>query len=256
MTATEQPSITVLLVEDDAALASMLVDRLRATGYRVWHAEDAHQAEAMAGEIRPDLYILDLMLPDAHGLVLCANLREQSSAPIIICSATKRREDAVLAFKLGAVDFMPKPFSVDELEFRLEVALQRSQAKRAADSVDGDIQSVGPLRVEHARRRVLLGEDVIQVTPTEYHLLCVLIARPNAVISRQELAERVWGIYDKGISNSLEVHLRRLRGKLKRGRVRPPALVAVRGFGYQLAWEPGDGVSKSVVPTSDRKQPC
>jgi DNA-binding response OmpR family regulator len=238
----------ILLVEDDAALAGMLMDRLRARGYEVWHAEDGAQADAIAAEIRPDLFILDLMLPDTHGLVLCANLREQSAAPIIICSATKRKEDPTLALKLGAVDFLAKPFSADELERCLEHALQCSRRSAAERLEAANVQTVGPLTIDHDRRRVTLGDQVLPLTPTEYRLLCLLAAHLNAVVSRQELAEHVWGSYDSGIGKSLETHLRRLRGKLKQGSISPLGLLAVRGFGYRLAWTASDG---GTVPAPD-----
>jgi DNA-binding response OmpR family regulator len=242
----EHSLASVLLVEDDEALANMLLDRLRARGYQVWHATDARQAEAIAGETQPDLFILDLMLPDAHGLVLCANLRQQSTAPIIVCSATKRKDDATIALKLGAVDFLPKPFSVDEFEARIEVALRSASITAPASPPADETWALGPLRVERSRCRVLLWDQPLSVTPTEFRLLSVLVARPNTVVSRQELAAQVWGFYDHGIGNSLGVHVRRLRGKLKRAALPPPVLVAVRGFGYQLGWEPSAEVAAAA----------
>ena len=114
---------TILLVEDDSAVGDMLVDRLGAKGYRVWRAESVAEAEAALERAEPNLVILDLMLPDTSGLVLCADLKAKPDVPVIICSGTKRKEDAVLGFKLGADDFVAKPFSVDELELRVESAL-------------------------------------------------------------------------------------------------------------------------------------
>ncbi len=251
MLGTDSTNTTILLVEDDAVLASMLMDRLRARGYEVWHAEDGAQAEAIATEIRPDLFILDLMLPDTHGLVLCANLREQSVAPIIICSATKRKEDPTLGFKLGAVDFLAKPFSADELERCIELALHRSRRSAAERLEAATVQTVGPLTIDHDRRRVTLGDQVLPLTPTEYRLLCLLATHLNAVVSRQELAEHVWGSYDTAIGKSLEAHLRRLRGKLRDGSVPSLVLLAVRGFGYRLTWGSEEML---VAPTRDAKR--
>jgi DNA-binding response OmpR family regulator len=240
MTRLAGPGATILLVEDDPALAQMVRDRLTARGHQVWWAERAAEAELIADEVRPDLFILDLMLPDGHGLVLCANLRERSAAPIIICSATKRRDDAVLGFKLGAVDFIAKPFSGDDLEARVEVALRRGTALATAARPE-QRRRLGPLIIEPTRCRVILGNETLKLTPTEYRLLCQLVDRPNTVISREELAEAIWGCFDPGIGRSLDVHLRRLRGKLRRGGGAAPSLVAVRGFGYQLAWDSASG---------------
>lgn len=238
MSSTERVRATILLVEDELTIATMLKDRLEAKGYGVWHAENGAEAEAIADEARPDAIIVDLMLPDVHGLVLCANLKEKRAAPIIICSATKRKDDPVLGFKLGAADFIAKPFSVDELEARLEMALRREAFGTPPQPPEKGVQRIAELVVDQARCQATLGADTLPLTPTEYRLLCALASRPNVVLSRQELAEGVWGYYDAGVGSSLDVHMRRLRAKLNAGPVPPPALVTVRGFGYQLAGEP------------------
>ena len=229
---------TILLVEDDPAIGDMLVDRLGRSAYYVWHATSAAEAEAIADEVRPDLIIVDLALPDTHGLVLCANLKERLAAPIIICSGSKRKEDPILGFKLGADDFVAKPFSLDELEARIERALRRSVEIPSAESSSASTLRVGELIVDQARRRVTLGGEAVPLTPTEYRLLCLLASRPDQVLARQELAEPVWGYYDTGVARSLDVHIRRLRAKLYAGPVQPPKVVAARGFGYQLVSEP------------------
>jgi len=239
MDARENSRATILLVEDDPTVAAMLKDRLEARGYRVWHAASAAEAEAMAGELRLDLVILDLMLPDAHGLVLCAELKEKQAAPIIICSGTKRKDDAALGFKLGADDFVAKPFSVGELEARIEAVLRRAAARPATDSPPAaspsrGVQRIGELAIDQAGCRVTLGGQVVLLTPTEYRLLCALAVRPDEVLSREELAEHIWGYHDPAVGRSLDVHMRRLRAKLDAGAAPPPALVTVRGFGYRL----------------------
>ena len=235
----QKPRQAILIVEDDPQLAAMLRDRFVARGYSVWLAESAGEAELIAEEIRPDLFVLDLMLPDTHGLVLCANLREKHQAPIVICSATKRKDDPVLGFKLGAVDFIAKPFSADELEARVEVALRHWRQTSTHESAAGGVRTLGPLAIDESRREVTLGGKPIHLTPTEFQLLSSLVTRPNTVLSREDLAGAVWGTYDQDIGRSLEVHLRRLRAKLKAGPVKPPALLAARGFGYKLTWDPG-----------------
>jgi two-component system response regulator RegX3 len=239
---------TILLIEDDLAIVRMLRDRLGARGYTVWHAATGAEAEAIGEEILPDLVIVDLVLPDANGLVLCADLRKRWTAPIIICTASTRPDDAVLGFKLGADDFVRKPFSTDELEARIEAALRRpalvgqpstrnpgaaSQTPRSEESV----QVLGPLEIDRARCRALVGGAQVHLTPTEYRLLCVLADQPNHVVPSNEVAQRVWGSHDLGIGRSLQVHMRRMRAKLNAGPARPPAIVAVRGFGYELVWD-------------------
>jgi DNA-binding response OmpR family regulator len=238
MNAAEPPRRTILLVGDDPAVAMMLRDRLEPSGYSVWSVESATEGEAMADEVDPDLIIVDLMLPDTHGLVLCANLREKLSTPIIICSATTRKEDAILGLRLGADDFVAKPFSVDELLARVEAALRRTWSGAADSSrLKGSVQHVGQLVIDQARCRVTVGGRQVPLTPTEYRLLCALASRPDHVLSREELAERVWGSYDTGIGRSLEVHIRRLRGKLTDGTGCSSPLITHRGFGYRLVSE-------------------
>jgi two-component system, OmpR family, response regulator VicR len=248
MTRLANRGATILLVEDDTGLALMLRDRLMMQDHCVWWAETAADAELTANEICPDLFILDLMLPDANGLVLCANLREKSTAPIIICSATKRKDDAVLCFKLGAIDFIAKPFSIAELEARVVSALQHRSGVIKAPAVEQARRRLGPLVIDPATCRVTLGNEIVKLTPTEYRLLRQLANRPNTVISRSELAEAVWGSYDLGIGRSLDVHLRRLRAKLGHGSIGAPLIVAVRGFGYQLTWDAAnDGLARDQL---------
>jgi DNA-binding response OmpR family regulator len=224
------PRATILLVEDDAALAEMLRQRLLARGYDVWHAGTAAEAEAAASEVRPTLVILDLMLPDQHGLVVCANLRERCDAPIIICSATTQEGAAVLGFRLGADDFVRKPFSTDELEARVEAVLRRTAP--ATDARSAGPLRVGELVIDPARRRATVRDETLRLTPTEYRLLAALAGRPDEVVSPRELARIVWGQHDRGIERSLGVHLRRLRAKLPAA---APRLQTMRGFGYRLS---------------------
>jgi DNA-binding response OmpR family regulator len=213
----------------------MLIDRLEDEGYRAWHANNAAIAECMLDEVRPDAVILDLMLPDTHGLVLCANLKARTALPIIICSATKRHDDLALGFKLGADDFIAKPFSPGELLVRLEAALRRAAPRPAMERPAASTGwHIGELVIDGARCRVTLGGEAVHLTPTEYQLLCALASRPDRVVSRRELGEQVWGSYDPDIGRTLDVHMRRLRAKLNAGVVPAPSLVTLRGFGYEL----------------------
>ena len=234
----------ILLVEDDPTLVLLLRDVLEAKRHRLWCAGGAVEAERLLAEVRPDLIILDLMLPDANGLVLCAELKAELRVPIILCSATQRRDDPVLGFKLGADDFVAKPFSVDELTTRVELALRRSGGPAAATAPPTRQTTVGSLVVDHARCRALLGDQVLPLTRTEYRLLCALAERPGEVVAHQELTERVWGYHDPGVRRSLEVHIRRLRTKLNLGGPEAPQVVTQWGFGYRL------------IPPAEREGRC
>jgi DNA-binding response OmpR family regulator len=177
------------------------------------------------------------MLPDQPGLLLCANLKQKGSAPIIVYSGTRRREDAARAIKLGAADFVAKPVSLEELEIRMQRALEMREVAAAATRQTR--VTLGPLALDTARRMVTVSGQTLATTPTEYRLLSMLLDRADQAVSVSELAEAVWGAYDSSLGESLRVHLRRLRAKLRATRARSPELIAVRGFGYRLIWDPG-----------------
>jgi DNA-binding response OmpR family regulator len=233
---TPSRSPNILLIEDDDALATMLSDTLRARSYGVWQVGSAAEAEAALDEVRPDLILLDLMLPDRNGLIMCARLKARAGAPVIICSATKRKDDAAIGFQLGADDFLRKPFSVDELQERIELTLRRGPVpggnQRRSD--DDRFERVGALSIDKTRCVAAVGNETLHLTPTEFRLLSALAGRDGEVLSRQELAERCWGCVDDGVLRSLDVHMRRLRAKLAAAADTGPHLVTRRGFGYQL----------------------
>jgi DNA-binding response OmpR family regulator len=252
---------TILLVEDDPALAQTLRDIFELEGYTVKSSATAAEARASLGSPAPDLILLDLMLPDADGLVLCSDLKSKLNVPIVVCSATVRKRDSVLALKLGADDFIAKPFDVDELLSRVDAVLRRPRAAAiapaaaaAADiprasaapdlpldrspAASNGATSVDGLTLEHARRRVTFHFEELSLTPTEYRLLASLMARPDEVLSRRDLAQLVWGYQDASIGRSIDVHVHRLRTKLQASQERQgrpgPNVISVRGFGYKL----------------------
>ena len=244
MAGTEGHNPNVLLVEDDLALASMLSDALRARGYTLWHVECAGDAESALDQVRPDVILLDLMLPDSNGLIMCAKLKARVGTPVIICSATKRKEDAALGFQLGADDFLRKPFSLDELQARIDRTLSRRLASQDDQPhVGNQVERLGDLTIDNTRCVATVGAEVLYLTPTEYKLLSALAGHANEVLSRHELAERIWGYADDGVIRSLDVHMRRLRVKLSAAADAGPYLLTRRGFGYQL-------VDRTNVPSS------
>jgi DNA-binding response OmpR family regulator len=226
---------TILLVEDDAAIAFMLTDILESTGYAVTVAGTGAAARAQVESNTPDLIILDLVLPDEDGLVLCSVLKNMSGVPILICSGTQRRRDAFLSLKLGADDFIAKPFDVYDLLARVEVLLRRAAQHHAADTgAPRTPIRIGDLLIDHALHQVTLGDNVLQLTPTEYRLLTVLAARPDQVVPRDALAKLVWGDPDTGTSRTIDVHIGRLRVKLSQAGRNAPQIISVRGFGYKI----------------------
>jgi DNA-binding response OmpR family regulator len=217
----------------------MLTDALETRGYSVCSAGTAAEADRMIRGASPDVILLDLALPDMNGLLLCTNLRAKTTAPIIVCSASKRRDDRVLGLKLGADDYVSKPFSDEELAARIEAVLRRANPCPPGESASRPgYRPLGALVIDEPRCRVTLGDEELHLTPTEYRLLTCLAHRADEVLSRKELAERVWGYHDPDVGRSLDVHMRRLRAKLDAGAERAPRLVTLRGFGYQLLCEP------------------
>jgi DNA-binding response OmpR family regulator len=225
---------TILLVEDDAAIAFMLKDVLESTGYQVREAATGAAARAALEHVQPDLIILDLVLPDEDGLVLCSVLKNLADVPILICSGTQRRRDAFLSLKLGADDFIAKPFDVYDLVARVEVLLRRAHHHASEPGVARGPIRLGDLTIDHGTHQVSLADIQLQLTPTEYRLLTVLAARPDQVVPRDALAKLVWGDPDTGTSRTIDVHIGRLRVKLAQAGRRAPQIISVRGFGYKL----------------------
>jgi DNA-binding response OmpR family regulator len=158
-----------------------------------------------------------------------------AGVPVLICSGTQRRRDAFLSLKLGADDFIAKPFDVYDLLARVEVLLRRAAQLHGGDtSVSRGPIRIGDLSIDHALHQVTLAETVLQLTPTEYRLLTVLAARPDQVVPRDALAKLVWGDPDTGTSRTIDVHIGRLRVKLSQAGRTAPQIISVRGFGYKI----------------------
>jgi DNA-binding response OmpR family regulator len=247
------PRATILLVEDDAGIAFMLTDVLESTDYAVTIAGTGAAARAQVEQHPPDLIILDLVLPDEDGLVLCSVLKVMANVPILICSGTQRRRDAFLSLKLGADDFIAKPFDVYDLLARVEVLLRRAAQRPAADA--GTARSpirIGDLQIDHALHQVTLGESILQLTPTEYRLLTVLADRPDQVVPRDSLAKLVWGDPDTGTSRTIDVHIGRLRVKLSQAGSNAPQIISVRGFGYKILSVNPDPPAVPAEPQNER----
>jgi len=226
---------TILLVEDDAAIAFMLTDVLESTGYLVREAATGSAARALAEQLRPDLIILDLVLPDEDGLVRCSVLKTMANVPSVIWRGAQRRRDACVGLKLGADDFIAKPFDVYDLLARVEVLLRRAAQHHAGEPLvlRGPIR-IGELLIDHSLHQVTLDGHLLQLTPTEYRLLTVLAARPDQVVPRDALATLVWGDPDTGTSRTIDVHIGRLRVKLSQSGRLAPQIISVRGFGYKI----------------------
>lgn len=224
----------ILLVEDDPGLASMLIDWFSARHYGVCHVDSASEAETVVDKIQPDLVVLDLMLPDRNGLTMCSQLKRLTRAAVIICSATRRKDDAVIGLQLGADDFLRKPFAVEELQARVDLALGRASASRPQTlSAARPLHQFGSLSIDVSACTATSDGEPLPLTPTEFRLLSALTSGATRVVPTHELADGVWGAVDDGVVHSLAVHMRRLRARLACAAPRM-RLVTRRGFGYQL----------------------
>lgn len=251
---------TILLVDDDAGVSNLVADILEGEGYGVQTVSTGAEAESAIERLKPDLVILDIMLPDADGLMLCARLRIQWPGPIIMLSGSRRESDRILSLRLGADDFIGKPFDTYELVARVQAVLRRSprevgtpptsplapaaswtvrpqpmpaQSTRAAGQTDVPVE-IGALTIDPRRRTVTVNGQPVHLTPTENRLLTVLASEPERVFSRDELAGVLWGYDSLGESRAVDVHIRRLRAKLEPFGDDAPPILTVRGFGYKL----------------------
>lgn len=219
----------VLVVEDDAPLARALSINLRARHYDVETAATGGQALKLAAQSPPDLVILDLGLPDMDGTEVIAGLAGWSSAPILVLSARDTQRDKVSALDAGAVDFVVKPFGMDELLARLRAALRRTTTTAGLPVIRTDAFTVD-LAGKKATRD---GQD-IRLTPTEWHLLEVLARTPGRLVGHQQLLREVWGPAYLDQTNYLRVYIGALRRKLERNPGAPAHLLTEPGIGYRL----------------------
>jgi DNA-binding response OmpR family regulator len=235
---------TILLVDNDPALVDALGRALGSEGYTVRFAQTAAEAALAIESARPDLVLLDLMLPDTDGLVLLEKLRQgeaSSHLPVIVLSGRQRQVDRVLSLKFGADDFVAKPFEYEDLLARIQAVLRRAELTRQTpcESSDGDICS-GALVISTRRASVKFAGVRVALTPTEFRLLATLASRPEETLSRQTLARMLWGYVDAGTGHMIDVHIGRLRAKL-RAIAEPVPLETVhnQGFTWRVTDQPG-----------------
>jgi two-component system KDP operon response regulator KdpE len=219
----------VLVVEDEAPVRRFLRAALGSRGYRIVEAETAREAEQLATSHNPDVFVLDLGLPDADGIELVRRLREWTKAPIVVVSARGREEDKVNALDAGADDYLTKPFGVNELLARLRVALRHARA-----APDGEpVLEAGPLRIDLARREVTVDGREVRLTPTEFKLLALLARHAGKVLTHRQILREVWGP-NATEAHWVRVHMAELRKKIEVDPARPRIVVTEPGVGYRL----------------------
>ena len=217
----------ILIIEDDEAILAFLRRGLGFEGYEVETAETGQKGLALAGGNRPDLVVLDWMLPGMDGLEVCKRLRATGKVPILMLTAKDSVSDRVLGLDAGADDYMVKPFNLDELLARIRALLRRTRTPKQKSYTFAD------LVLDTGTRRAQRGERVIDLTAKEYELLELFMRNPRQVLTREMIYDDVWGYDFGGESNIIEVYIRYLRQKLEDGK-EPRLLHTVRGMGYVL----------------------
>jgi DNA-binding response OmpR family regulator len=221
------PTHRILVVEDEPVIGAAVADRLAAAGYDVVRAVDGPGAVAEFDARRPDLVVLDVMLPGFDGHEVCRRIQAVRPVPVLMLTARDDETDVLVGLGVGADDYLTKPFRMRELVARVGALLRR--VDRAAELAAGPVPDLGDLRVDTGARRVWSGGVEVHLTPTEFDLLLCLAARPGVVLTRERLLAEVWGWAGASGTRTVDSHVKALRAKLGAGRVR-----TVHGVGYAL----------------------
>ena len=224
----------ILIVEDDRNLLDTLKYNLHKEGYDVVAAVDGAEALDIARGERPDLIILDLMLPRLSGFEVCRILRKEMTVPILMLTAKAEEIDKVVGLEIGADDYMTKPFSLRELLARVRAMLRRAKMAEIQPGVEVTLFKAGDIEVDVARHQASKGKAILELTPKEFDLLAFLIKNKGFVFSRDQLLEKVWGYDYAGDTRTVDVHIRWLRQKIETDPANPERLITVRGAGYKL----------------------
>jgi DNA-binding response OmpR family regulator len=218
----------LLLVEDDQTLREALVYNLTREGYQVVETGDGISALDLAREHKPDLVLLDIMLPGLDGLTVCRTLRHEMDVPVVLLTARSGEVDRIVGLDTGADDYILKPFSLGELLARLRAVLRRG--RREPDTK----LSAGDLTLDLVGHRAFRKEQLLTLSPKEFDLLAELIRHKGAVLTRDLLLQRVWGFDFSGDTRTVDVHIRWLREKIENDPASPQRIETVRGLGYRF----------------------
>jgi two-component system response regulator MtrA len=220
---------TILVVDDEPTLRETLAEALAADGFRVVTAADGREALLRFREHRPDLIVLDLMLPELSGVEVCRIVRQESGVPILMLTAKSSEIDKVIGLELGADDYVTKPFSLRELSARIRALLRRIEQP----AVDGPATiAIGDLVVDLAGHRLLRDGAPVAMKPKVFDLLAFLLRHPGQVFSREQLLEHVWGYDYAGETRTVDVHVHWLRTAIEPEPATPAYVQTVRGVGY------------------------
>jgi DNA-binding response OmpR family regulator len=223
-------SSKIMVVDDEKHILELARLYLTREGYEVEEVGDGAQALTRFGQVRPDLVILDIMLPGTDGLTICKEIRKQSQVPIIMLTARDEVTDKVVGLEVGADDYLTKPFHPQELVARAKALLRRARIEPDQPK----LVRAGNLEVDLERHEIRYGKERIQLRPKEFDLLTLLARHPGRVFQRSELLDLVWGYDFPGYTRTVDVHVQQVREKLAAGKVTDPVIETVWGVGYRL----------------------
>jgi len=225
---------TILVVEDEEPILNLVVAYLKADGFVVHTARDGESALQQAQIVRPDLVVLDLLLPGIDGLEICRRLQHDGGPYVLMLTARAEEVDKVVGLSVGADDYLTKPFSPRELVARVKAILRRRRHTGAAAPVENTLLTFRDLQIDVARREVQRRGMPVTLTAREFDLLYTLAAMPGRVFTREQLLERVWGHDFDGVDRVVDVHISLLRRKLEDDPAEPTLIQTVRGVGYKF----------------------
>jgi DNA-binding response OmpR family regulator len=225
---------TILVVDDEPKIIQLARDYLENNGYKVLTSGDGIQALVIARQERPDLIVLDLMLPGMDGLDVCRTIRRESDVPIIMLTARVEETDQLIGLELGADDYITKPFSPRALVARVRALLRRTQGELLQE----EVLRAGDLELDLRRKQVSIGGNPVHLTRSEFILLETLAKHPGQPFSREQLLKRLHGVVYGGVDRSVDSHIKNLRRKIEPDPVNPIYIQTVYGFGYRFQGNP------------------
>ncbi|MEA2172704.1 MAG: two-component system, OmpR family, alkaline phosphatase synthesis response regulator PhoP [Blastocatellia bacterium] len=231
---------TLLVIEDDENISTAIGEYFSRAGYSVKTAEDGLAGVQVALQNHPDVIVLDLMLPKMDGLAVCRELREKAPfIPILMVTAKDDVVDKVLGLEMGADDYITKPFNLRELDARIKSVLRRVRIAPSAEGAGDEAPIVrGKLRIDPAKREVMVGERQVELTPKEFDLLRLFASNPGRVFPRKYLLEKIWDYSYEGYDRTIDSHINRLRAKIEENPENPQMVLTVWGIGYKFNDEP------------------
>ncbi|MET0155917.1 MAG: response regulator [Rickettsiales bacterium] len=226
------PAIPILVIEDEPEIRKYLEHSLKSHNYKVTTAEDGRIGLQQAAAAHPELIILDLGLPDMDGQDMVKKIREWSQIPIIVLSARGQEQQKIEALENGADDYLTKPFGLGELVARMKVSLRN--AKRNKDG-KVEVYYYKKLTVDMEKRTVMVGEQVVHLTPTEYQLLSILVKHAGKLVTYSQLLKEIWGKHSQENNNYLRIHMQHVRQKIKDNPLKPTYIMTEPGIGYRIS---------------------